>query len=827
MRVMALGGLTGQFAARNGLLTVLVGLLLVNPVSAQATPQIESIQIGLPGGGSQENGRFRAGSWTPVYIKVKAGKDGNPRDLYRLHLQGVDTEEIAYTYSVSLPALATSQDHLAIGYIRPGGANRDIQVQLKTSDGKVLQTMGRPSRVEGRELVAPQALMALAVGARLNNLRMALDNFKPTPTKPNQPANPVPGKDQPPQGMKIPKDLLNENENDEINEEPGGRRFAYLERVEQLPDRWFGYESVDVVLLVTGNPEFTTQLLQDQTGRCLALMEWVRRGGRLILSVSRNHQLVARLLEEKLPLLECPLKGTVLIPQLNNLQSWVGGEGVLKNIEMAHFEPGSRVHVLLREQGGNKSQPVMVQGAFGLGRVIFVGMDLDTAPFTTWNEGSRRIFWNKLLEDVLQQPLKEFQAEVEGAGQGNLPGATGIASNNLMSGLQRNLETFDELPVINFAWVTLFILLYILIVGPLDYFILKRFIKRLELTWITFPLIVLLVSGLAYWIAYRSKGKDLHTNKIDLVEFDLESGQVLGTSWFTVFSPRVQRYDLANQPAVPTWAAPADPDQAQGWGTMLATMTPGDAMQHLNPPGLFPQPYNYTDSATAIENLAIPVWSTRSFVSSWRRAISSAVPGIEAHIDRGRGKRSLPRGNIVNHLPVNLTNVTLLYGGRAYLLGDLMAGEDRMIDSLFDDPKKERERSDWLGAGDLPRPNASPSGSSRLSVREALSFGLMKKILFNGEGNQRGRNGGLRNLDQTWRIRPQLEIPSSSQVNYRPEIILVGRVASQWGTASELNVDPSSATQLWLGEIAGKEGPPPLPGLLGTDVTVRVYIPVK
>ena len=45
----------------------------------------------------------------------------------------------------------------------------------------------------------------------------------------------------------------------------------------------------------------------------------------------------------------------------------------------------------------------------------------------------------------------------------------------------------------------------------------------MELTWITFPTIVVTVSLLAYYAAYVVKGTDLRVNKIDVVDIDLES----------------------------------------------------------------------------------------------------------------------------------------------------------------------------------------------------------------------------------------------------------------------------------------------------------------
>ena len=46
--------------------------------------------------------------------------------------------------------------------------------------------------------------------------------------------------------------------------------------------------------------------------------------------------------------------------------------------------------------------------------------------------------------------------------------------------LKRSLEGFQEVPVISFGWVALFIVLYTLLIGPVEYYFLKRVLGRLE-----------------------------------------------------------------------------------------------------------------------------------------------------------------------------------------------------------------------------------------------------------------------------------------------------------------------------------------------------------
>ena len=86
---------------------------------------------------------------------------------------------------------------------------------------------------------------------------------------------------------------------------------------------------------------------------------------------------------------------------------------------------------------------------------------------------------------------------------------------DLSTQLRAALEQFPGVKLIPFGWVAFFIFLYILLIGPGDYFFLKKVLKRMELTWITFPTIVLTVSLIAYYAAYVLKGNDLLVNKVD------------------------------------------------------------------------------------------------------------------------------------------------------------------------------------------------------------------------------------------------------------------------------------------------------------------------
>ena len=318
-------------------------------------------------------------------------------------------------------------------------------------------------------------------------------------------------------------------------------KTAAVEDVHSLPTRWFGYDAVDELILPTGNGPFLADLLKDRQGRKEALAEWVRRGGRLVLSAGHNHELAARLLRECFPEptpLGLEIVGGRQTNRVQELERLHPGKrlppfveqpnpsGRVPVIELATIgrRSGYPVEVVMPRQGSDISQTLIARTPHGLGQVTLLGFDLDEGPMVRW--GGQPDFWSSFLH------LRTGTAGDNAAGD-----ADSEQNVDLASRLQNHLEHFADVPVISFGWVALLILLYILIVGPLDYVLLRKLIGRLEFTWITFPIIVLSISALAYLAASALKGHELRINKVDLVDVDLQGGQTVGQTWFTLFSP--------------------------------------------------------------------------------------------------------------------------------------------------------------------------------------------------------------------------------------------------------------------------------------------------
>jgi hypothetical protein len=456
--------------------------------------------------------------------------------------------------------------------------------------------------------------------------------------------------------------------------------------------------------------------------------------------------------------------------------------------------------------------------------VRLVAFDLDTPPFSTWGPQGQTAFWRALLArfaPVMSRPNPNKQ----GFGSREI--------QELADEMKRGRETFESVPVISFGWVALFILFYILLVGPLDYFILKKVFKRLELTWVTFPAVVLTVSVAAYFTAYALKGDDLRVNKVDLVEFDLHSPrQAYGTSWFTLFSPRIQSYTIGVEPLAPAWTGPA-PGGAPAWSGTVATMEGSEPLVRTGSQGLFRRAYEYAPEAAGLERVPIPVWATRTFTATWRAPLSADQPPIEADLRRARLDREVLSGKIVNRLPVELQNVSLLYRGKAYSLGTLVPGEGRQVGQVFEMAGGGRgvPLSMWFADNSLtPQAAISPSGHGPGQGAFSLTAApLMKPLLFYRESeDQLHFNSGMRTFDQSWRLQQQPTHPAGGGgPTYRDEVILVARTALLSDRAGPVEESGVSPTRLWLGALPGPGRERPLlPGYLNQETYVRAYIPV-
>ena len=269
--------------------------------------------------------------------------------------------------------------------------------------------------------------------------------------------------------------------------------------------------------------------------------------------------------------------------------------------------------------------------------------------------------------------------------------------------------------LIPFGWVAFFIFLYILLIGPIDYFFLKKVLKRMELTWITFPTIVVTVSLLAYYAAYMLKGNDLLVNKVDVVDIDQTSGLARGNTFMSLFSPQNRDYNIRTIPtALDLEAAPAPTGVSIGAvepprppaGTEVFTTWFSAPEDQFGAMGSSSRRFSFvgrgyayqpTGGVELLENVRIPIWSTKCITARW---FGPATPLVDSDLlPVGTDRLS---GTVTNRQTIPLEDAILAFGKQVYLLGTVAAGatlrvelnSDRNLSGYLKDRQKNLVTTD-------------------------------------------------------------------------------------------------------------------------------------
>jgi hypothetical protein len=427
--------------------------------------------------------------------------------------------------------------------------------------------------------------------------------------------------------------------------------------VEQLPTQWVGYEGVDAVILSTSRPELYAKLAANNA-RVQALDRWVRMGGKLILCVGgQGSEMLAEGAVLR-PFAPGRLKTMVSLKQTAALETYCGSRTPAN--EAAGGKITMRVPQLTDVEGvveaSDGNLPLVVRTARGFGQVIFVAADLDQPPLRTWR--GRSMLVARLL-DMPTTPVEQSKDDASMMHHGY---------SDLSGQMRSALDHFAGVRLVPFWLVAGLIIVYILLIGPGDYFFLRKVVRRMEWTWLTFPVIVGLVCVGAYLLAYRLKGDQLRINQIDLVDMDAASGRMRGTTWLNVFSPRMESFDFAVQPHKPEGGLATG---ARAWTAWLGL--PGGALGGMNAraggPALWIDQFQYAPDLDAMSGVPIQVWSTKSLTARWEgpSAVCPAADLSEAD--------PVIVGSITNTLPFPLQNCILAYRSSAYEIGTIAAGQ--------------------------------------------------------------------------------------------------------------------------------------------------------
>lgn len=389
--------------------------------------------------------------------------------------------------------------------------------------------------------------------------------------------------------------------------QPAAARF----QTPVFPDNPLALEGMDLLYL---NSEKAIDLRPSQVN---AVQTWVRAGGHLVVAVEQVTDV------NSLPwlkaLLPCDLAEMRSVPQHRELHDWLQTEtrGEIRKPTIPQQKQGKPVigpqisypfaylqvdeifeaapmqvatgkvrdgRVLVSSEG----VPLVVTALKGRGRVTALMFSPEREPFRSWQLVPT--FWAK-LGDV---PLEWYSSS-----DFNQWGGWGTDS---VFGAMVETRQVHKLPL---EWLLLLLVGYLVVIGPLDHYWLKRIGKPM-LTWITFPCYVVFFCFLIYLIGYKLRAGDLEWNELHIVDVlaDGNRSELRGHSFTSIYSPSNDRYPLAGEQRYSALRG-----EFAGWAGVEGYER-----------AVFSQ---VGDNFKA--EVFVPVWSSQVYVSDW---IDSALPPL-------------------------------------------------------------------------------------------------------------------------------------------------------------------------------------------------------
>jgi hypothetical protein len=244
-----------------------------------------------------------------------------------------------------------------------------------------------------------------------------------------------------------------------------------------------------------------------------ALSLWVSLGGQLFVSGGVGGQKAAAGLADLLPV---QVGGALVQGDLTPLAG-LAGAGALPN-PAAALSPAQPRAAAERLPPGSG---LLFRWRYGSGLVTFSAFDF--ASLRGWT--SEGALWGKLLA----------RQAILAPGYGARLSQTSL--------LERGVLRLPSLNLPSTGVVLAFLLLYVLVIGPINYVALRR-LRRLEWAWLSVPLVVLLFSCGLYAVGAGLRGGQSQLSQAAIVQGAEGQRRAFATGFIGLFSPRRTSYTV-------------------------------------------------------------------------------------------------------------------------------------------------------------------------------------------------------------------------------------------------------------------------------------------
>ena len=234
---------------------------------------------------------------------------------------------------------------------------------------------------------------------------------------------------------------------------------------------------------------------------------------------------------------------------------------------------------------------------------------------------------------------------------------------------------------------------YILLIGPINYLVLKRLDKR-EWAWVTMPALIVAFAVGAYGIGSFLRGSEIIVNEVAIVRGAPGATEGTAQAYLGVFSPSRGTYQLR----VPGGALLSAPVSGDFFGGDAASATL-DILQ---------------GDPARVRDLGVGFGSLRTV----RAETAVDVPLLAAELRLVDGRL---KGSITNQSAMTLQDPAVVLGSTVQTLADLPPGQTAQVDVALAQFQFGQQLSDRIvGPLMFGDPSSQPAESARLYARHSI-----------------------------------------------------------------------------------------------------------
>lgn len=429
-----------------------------------------------------------------------------------------------------------------------------------------------------------------------------------------------------------------------------------IDEARDLPSAWLAYQPYNLLVISTSNSDLL-QRIQPQQWQ--ALEQWIRRGGGCIISLGGKAEEIQSIagLTQLLP-------GQVLADA--NIRSPAALESMI--ITEQQLQPFPAVQLSAergRMQLGLKDSlsrlvPWWVCMSHGHGSIQVIASDLSHSSFANWKQ--RKTLWERLVSPYIDKNL------LDGSQSDQEASSSYLGYGDLTGQLRASLDQFQGLTTVGFSQVAAVLVCILLLIGPIDYFVSVKWLKRPDLSWPIAGTMLLLSSAGLSWYYTKLRPNQVITNAVQIIDIDTRSGQTDAHLWCHTYSAQARRMAIQANNSMDQSGVFLDWQGLPGKGL-------GGLQSQLSLASGLPS-YSIevnSDQSTAIQGVGVPAAGTKSLYGTYSRL---------SEITNNSSLRELNtidqlEGELVNPLDVDLRDVTLYYHRWYYSLSSRIPAGQR------------------------------------------------------------------------------------------------------------------------------------------------------